>query len=118
MTTVMRLLRHPVTLISRVPTGSDDEWGQPIMDEVETQSVCHWRQIRTGDQDRQSEQVVYEDIEVFLPSDCPLGPYDAIEIEMAGRVERMEVVGQPNPAHNARLDTINHIVLVARRSAP
>ena len=118
MTLVDRLLNHPITLIRRQATGSDDSWGQPITTEVRTETFCHYQQLRTGDQDRNTENTVYEDVSVWIPADSDLGPYDAVELTMGGRTETMEVIGQPFAAHNARLDQVNHIKMMVRRAAP
>lgn len=116
MSTVGRLLRHPITLITRVPSGMDDDWGQPILDEERLDTVCHYQQRVTGDLDKNTDDTVFEDVAIFLPAETQLGPYDAVEIQMGDRTETMEVIGQPSPVNNARLNTVNHIKLVVRRA--
>jgi len=114
--TVGRLLRHPITLIKRVPSGVDDAWGQPVLDEERLDTVCHYQQRITGDLDKNTDDTVFEDVMIFLPGGTQLGPYDAVELQMGERTETMEVIGQPSPVNNARLDAVNHVKLTARRA--
>jgi len=37
-------------------------------------------------------------------------------LQMGERTETMEVIGQPSPVNNARLDAVNHVKLTARRA--
>ena len=116
-TPIHRLFTKPVTLIKRVSSG-EDQYGQPIFVETPISVLGYYRQMRTGDTDVLAATVVYETVEVLLPADIDPGPYDAVEIEVHERMERMEIIGQPSEEWNARVGQVNHLKLMVRRAAP
>ena len=116
-TPIARLFTKPVTLIKRVET-SEDAWGNPVVAETATTVLGYYRQMRTGDPDTLSATVVFENIEVFIPADTDPGPYDAVELSIHERIERMEIIGQPAEEWNARVGEVNHLKLLCRRAAP
>jgi len=119
-TPILRLFTKPIGLVARGPTDppTEDEYGHPILTETVTSVLGYYRQMRTGDPDVFAATVVYENLEVFLPADTHPGPYDAVEIAIHERTERMEVIGQPAEEWNARLGEVNHLKLLVRRAAP
>jgi hypothetical protein len=116
-TPIARLFTKPITLVTRV-AGPEDSYGHPVFTEEMVTVLGYYRQMRTGDQDSLGATVVYENIEVYLPADTPLGPYDAVEIEIHGVNERMEIVGQLAEEWNARVGQVNHTKMLVRRAAP
>lgn len=116
-TPISRLFTKPITLIARVQSG-EDSWGNEVWTETPITVLGYYRQMRTGDRDVLAANVVYENIEVFLPADTPAGPYDAVELSIHGLTERMEIVGQPAEEWNARAGEVNHLKMLVRRAAP
>lgn len=116
MSTVLRLLNYPITLIGRAATGGEDEWGSPIYADIRVSTVCYYKQEGTSDSDAEGT-VVWGDYIVFLPPDEATGPYDAVEIDVGGGVETMEVIGQPDAELNARTGKVNHLAMKVRRAA-
>lgn len=116
---VSRLLRFPVTLISRVDDGLEDEWGSPVATEKATEALCYYRQLETDDQDDGAEGApTSETIEVFLEPTTDPGPYDAVRLDVGRGVEQFEVVGQPAAELNARTAKANHLRMKVKRSQP
>ena len=116
-TPISRLFTKPITLIKRVE-GAEDEWGNATWTEEPLETLGYYRQIRTGDQDVFAATVVYENAEVYLPADTDPGPYDAVEMQIHGVTERMEITGQPAEEWNARVGEVNHLKMLVRRAAP
>ena len=114
---ILRLFTKPITIIKREQL-TEDEWGQEVWTETAIPVFGHYQQMRTGDPDALGGTVVFENLEVFIPPHSPAGPYAAVELELHGVTERMEVVGQPAEEWNARLGVVNHLKVLVRRSAP
>lgn len=110
---VDRLLTKPITLIFRADSGTQDDWGSPILTETRLDTKCYVRLIDTTDPDFQGE-VMSEKWQLFLPADLPMHSYDAVEMDGA----TYEVIGKPEGEWNARKGEVNHLKMIVERAHP
>jgi hypothetical protein len=110
---IERLLTKPIALVRREESGTEDEWGSPVLTEVITETKCYVRQRRTTDASEEGT-VLSEHWEVFLSPEITIHAWDAVEMDG----ERYEVIGAPDQEWNARLGRVNHITLAVSRARP
>ena len=75
---VVALMPHSVTLITRVP-GAPDEYGDPQPDTTETTTVAELQQVGTREDLGDAVQVTTW--RAFLPADVPARGWDALRLD-------------------------------------
>ncbi len=106
-----RMMPIPCTMISEVPTGKNDRYGDPITEPVEVETWCALQQFR-GEEHEQSGEVSDTLWNLYLPYGTAIGSSASIKVE--GR--EYEVVGESwNACEGSR--SMWHVEALCRRRA-
>jgi hypothetical protein len=76
---VEALMKLPVTLLTREPTGPVDPYGNPAFVVTEFETVCELQQQGATEEEGGALQVTTW--RVFLPADAPARGWDAVRLE-------------------------------------
>ena len=108
---VERMMTIPCTVISEVPTGEKDRYGDPITKTVEVETRCALQQFR-GEEHEQAGEVSDTLWNLYLPYGTQIGTSASIKV---GDRE-YEAVGEPwNAAEGSR--AMWHAEALVRRRA-
>jgi hypothetical protein len=109
---ISRLISRPCTLILRRDGDATDEFGNPIAEETEVETVCELQQRRRDERIGAGET---SDTfwALYLRPGEDLRTSDAVEVD--GEV--YELVGEPWTVRNSRTGATSHVQATVRRVA-
>ena len=106
------LINRPCILSRRLPTGSEDAYGNVVPNEQNIETLCEIQQRRRDEPDAQGEFSDTEWLGFFLPADS-VHTGDVVTVDS----EEYEVVGEPWRARNPRTKATQHTEATLRRTA-
>jgi hypothetical protein len=105
-----RLLRTPVTLLTRTGSPTPDEFGEQTDDVDEVETFAHLQQDTAAELHGGAVQDTAW--RVWLPADAPAKGWDALRLE-DGTV--LELDGDAWPVENPRAGGVHHVEARVRR---
>lgn len=108
---IERMMSIPCTVISEVPTGEKDRYGDPITERVEVSTKCALQQFR-GEEHEQIGEVSDTLWNLYLPYETQIG----MSAEVLAGEREYEVVGECWKAEEGSR-SMWHIEALVRRRA-
>jgi hypothetical protein len=105
------LISTPCTILRRSSGGEVDDYGDPVVSETESETVCELQQLSRAEPAAEGELGVSTWV-VFFPVNTEVDTSDAVVVEGQGT---FELVGDPWNANQGSA-AVNHVAATARKT--
>lgn len=112
---VARLLTRPCTITSRTDSGEVNDYGDPVLTETTTETVCELqKQVRRASEEPAAAGELSDTLwDLFLPAGTTVGTGDVVTVDGA----TYEMVGAPWAVRHPRTGEETHVEAGVRRTA-